>query len=389
MTARSSAPLKFFVRFKDMSEHDYKLLADTIRLWGHELGFAQLAITDTDLGNYHDSYRQWLREDCHGDMTYMANNLDKRLYPQRLVEGTCRIISVRMDYAKVTENSLAPLSEPNTAYIARYARGRDYHKLMRKRLQTLADKIQSEVGKFGYRAFVDSAPVLERALAEKSGLGWIGKNTMLINKHAGSWFFLGELFTDLPLPVDKAETGHCGSCRACLDVCPTKAFIAPNKLDAKRCISYLTIELRSSIPVKFRRAIGNRIFGCDDCQLVCPWNKFAQLSNETDYSPRHALDRSTLLDLFEWSEQEFLERTEGSPIRRIGYECWLRNLAVGLGNAEYSSELVAALQARRGSASPLVREHIDWALMEHADSKAQTTPPKNVPGSISARSPSP
>ncbi|MGB1847981.1 MAG: tRNA epoxyqueuosine(34) reductase QueG, partial [Pseudohongiellaceae bacterium] len=270
-----------------MSEPDYKQLAKSIRAWGHELGFAQLAITDVDLGDYHDRYRQWLSDDCHGDMAYMSENLDKRLYPERLHEGTCRIITVRMDYSKVADNSLAPLSKRNTAYIARYARGRDYHKVMRKRLQKLADKIQSEVGQFGYRAFVDSAPVLERALAEKSGLGWIGKNTMLINKQAGSWFFLGELFTDLPLPVDEPATDHCGSCRACLDVCPTDAFIAPNKMDAKRCISYLTIELRGSIPVEFRQAMGNRVFGCDDCQLVCPWNKFTRISEETDYSPRH------------------------------------------------------------------------------------------------------
>ena len=348
-----------------MSEPNYKQLAKSIRVWGHELGFAQLAITDIDLGDYHDSYRQWLSDDCHGDMAYMADNLDKRLHPERLLEGTCRIITVRMDYAKVVDNSLVPLSKRNTAYIARYARGRDYHKVMRKRLQKLADKIQSEVGQFGYRAFVDSAPVLERALAEKSGLGWIGKNTMLINKQAGSWFFLGELFTDLPLPVDEPATNHCGSCSACLDVCPTDAFIAPNKMDAKRCISYLTIELRGSIPVEFRQALGNRVFGCDDCQLVCPWNKFTRISEETDYSPRHALDRSALLDLFMWSEQEFMERTEGSPIRRIGYECWLRNLAVGLGNAESSPQLLAALRTRRGSASAMVREHIDWALTQH------------------------
>ncbi|MEC8430657.1 MAG: tRNA epoxyqueuosine(34) reductase QueG, partial [Pseudomonadota bacterium] len=275
------------------------------------------------------------------------------------------------DYAKVADNSLAPLSKRNTAYIARYARGRDYHKVMRKRLQKLADKIQSEVGQFGYRAFVDSAPVLERALAEKSGLGWIGKNTMLINKHAGSWFFLGELFTDLPLPVDEPATDHCGSCRACLDVCPTDAFIAPNKMDAKRCISYLTIELRGSIPVEFRQAMGNRVFGCDDCQLVCPWNKFTRISKETDYSPRHALDRSELLDLFMWSKQEFMARTEGSPIRRIGYECWLRNLAVGLGNAKSSPQVLAALRTRRESVSVMVKEHIDWALAQHEGARTE------------------
>jgi len=252
------------------------------------------------------------------------------------------------------------------AYVSRYARGRDYHKLIRKRLQKLATRIKEEAGPFGYRAFVDSAPVLERALAEKSGMGWIGKNTMLINKKAGSWFFLGELFTDLPLPVDAPDTDHCGTCSACLDVCPTKAFVAPNQLDATRCISYLTIELRSAIPLEFRKPIGNRIFGCDDCQLVCPWNKFSKNSDEKDFTPRHSLDDAQLVDLFAWSERDFLNRTEGSAIRRIGYDCWLRNIAIALGNAPTSKVVVAALNSRLNNVSEMVNEHITWALQQHA-----------------------
>jgi epoxyqueuosine reductase len=249
---------------------------------------------------------------------------------------------------------------------ARYARGRDYHTLERKRLQKFADKIQQTAGPMGYRAFVDSAPVLERALAEKSGLGWIGKNTMLINKDAGSWFFLGELFTDLPLPVDTPDLPHCGSCHACIDACPTNAFVQPNQMDARRCISYLTIELRDSIPVEFRAAMGNRVFGCDDCQLVCPWNKFTEPTQEADFSPRHRLDDSSLVELFAWSEEEFLRNTEGSAIRRIGYECWLRNLAVGLGNAPTSDAVLGALKARAAHASEIVREHVAWALTQHS-----------------------
>ena len=354
-----------------MSDIELHSLASAIKDWGAELGFQQVAITDIDLSHYRSSYQRWIEEGCHGEMQYMAKNQDKRFFPEKLVEGTARVISVRMDYAKDKSNSLAPMEDRDTAYIARYARGRDYHKLMRKRLQRLAGKIQSEIGEFGYRAFVDSAPVLERAFAEKSGLGWIGKNTMLINKQAGSWFFLGELFTDLALPIDEPVSDHCGSCRACLDVCPTNAFLGPNKMDATRCISYLTIELRNSIPLEFRKAMGNRVFGCDDCQLVCPWNKFTQPSDESDFSPRHGLDDAALVDLFNWTEQEFLERTAGSPIRRVGYACWLRNLAVGLGNADSSAELIAALEARRSTAPPMVREHIEWALGQHGRSSAQ------------------
>lgn len=348
-----------------MNHEDLELLAQDIKNWGSELGFQQTAIGDVDLSDYHATYKQWIDNKYHGAMSYMAENKELRFYPDKLLPGTLRIISVRMDYAKQRENSLAPLEESNKAYVARYARGRDYHKLMRKRLQQLADRIEEVAGEFGYRAFVDSAPVLERAMAEKSGLGWIGKNTMLINKRAGSWFFLGELFTDIPLPTDKSVSDHCGSCRACLDVCPTQAFIGPQKMDATRCISYLTIELRTAIPMEFRKAMGNRIFGCDDCQLVCPWNKFTNLSEEPDYSPRHNLDDSQLVNLFLWSEDEFLNNTAGSPIRRIGYECWLRNIAIALGNADTNEEIIAALKARKVGASEMVNEHIDWALTQH------------------------
>lgn len=348
-----------------MADSELVELSADIKRWGLELGFQQVAITDIDLTAYEPKLRTWIENRFHGAMEYMARNQDLRSHPELLHPGTIRVICVRMDYANEVENSLAPLDETSKAYVARYARGRDYHKLMRLRLQGLAEKIEEVAGPMGYRAFVDSAPVLERALAEKSGMGWIGKNTMLINKQAGSWFFLGELFTDLPLPVDQQESDHCGSCRACLDICPTQAFIAPNVLDATRCISYLTIELRSSIPVEFRQAMGNRIFGCDDCQLVCPWNKFTHLSTEKDFSPRHQLDDVQLVELFNWTEAEFLQNTAGSPIRRIGYECWLRNIAVALGNAPDSLEVITALESRRHCESPLVREHVEWALQQH------------------------
>jgi epoxyqueuosine reductase len=344
---------------------DLDNLAQEIKSWGIELGFQQVAITDINLDDYKGHFNSWLDNGYHAEMAYMANNKEKRCDPSKLLEGTCRVICVRMDYALESSNSLEPLRNSNYAYVSRYARGRDYHKLIRKRLQSLAEKITTKVGPHGYRAFTDSAPVLERALAEKSGLGWIGKNTMLINKQAGSWFFLGELFTDLPLPIDKTESDHCGSCSACIDICPTNAFVAPNLLDASKCISYLTIELRTSIPVEFRRAMGNRVFGCDDCQLICPWNKFTKVSTEEDFAPRHGLDNSTLLELFKWTEKEFLANTEGSAIRRIGYECWQRNLAVGLGNAASGAEILAALTAQLDNASPMVREHVQWALEQH------------------------
>ena len=348
-----------------MGEIDFIELAREIKQWAKELGFQETAITDVDLSEYEHLLESWIANSYHGTMDYMARNQEKRCHPDQLVPGTIRVICVRMDYALDRENSFSALQEQDKAYISRYARGRDYHKLIRKRLQQLADRIEDVVGEFGFRAFVDSAPVLERALAEKSGLGWIGKNTMLINKEAGSWFFLGELFTDLPLPVEKSASGHCGSCTACIEVCPTDAFVNPNLLDANRCISYLTIELRDSIPEEFRQAMGNRVFGCDDCQLVCPWNKFAKISNEDDFKPRHNFDDIELTKLFAWSESEFLTNTAGSAIRRIGYECWQRNIAVALGNAETSDDVIAALKKGLGTESIMVKEHVEWALAQH------------------------
>lgn len=349
-----------------INKNDYQRLTLQINSWARELGFQDTAITDIDLQPYLDQLKDWLARNFHGDMDYMQSNVNLRADPSALHPGTIRVICVRMDYMAEKRSSMEVLDNSSQAYIAHYARGRDYHKVMRKKLQKLATRIQNAIGPFGYRAFVDSAPVLERALAEKSGLGWIGKNTMLINKNAGSWFFLGELFTDLPLPIDKPVTKHCGTCRACLDICPTKAFTAPNQLDARRCISYLTIESRTSIPLEFRSAIGNRIFGCDDCQLICPWNKFAQPSPDTHYRPRNDLDNVSLIKLFKWSEKEFLSNTEGSPIRRIGYECWLRNIAVALGNAPTEQSVLRALESRRNHHSSIVREHVEWAVKQHA-----------------------
>ena len=348
-----------------MTEIDFKQLAADIKKWGVELGFQEVSITDIDLSKYEHHLKDWIERNYHGAMSYMAENHDKRCHPELLVPGTIRVVCVRLDYALDSEDSLHSMQNTGKAYVSRYARGRDYHKLIRKRLQKFARRIQDVAGPFGYRAFVDSAPVLERALAEKSGMGWIGKNTMLINKQAGSWFFLGELFTDLPLPVDEPVPDHCGTCSACLDICPTNAFVKPNLLDATRCISYLTIELRSSIPVEFRKPMGNRIYGCDDCQLVCPWNKFSKPTEEKDFTPRHSLDDAQLVDLFGWSEREFLKRTEGSAIRRIGYDCWLRNIAVALGNAPSSKEIVSALRSRLNNVSEMVNEHIEWALLQH------------------------
>ena len=348
-----------------MTEIDIKLIAADIKKWGVELGFQQVGFADIDLSKYEHHLKDWLDRNYHGAMSYMAENHDKRCHPEQLVPGTIRVVCIRMDYALDSKDSLESMENTGKAYVSRYARGRDYHKLIRKRLQKLARRIQDVVGPFGYRAFVDSAPVLERALAEKSGMGWIGKNTMLINKQAGSWFFLGELFTDLPLPVDEKVSDHCGSCSACLDICPTNAFIKPNLLDATRCISYLTIELRTSIPVEFRKPMGNRIYGCDDCQMVCPWNKFSKPTDEKDFTPRHNLDDAQLIDLFAWSERQFLKRTEGSAIRRIGYDCWLRNIAIALGNAPSSKEIVGVLQSRLNNVSAMVNEHIEWALLQH------------------------
>jgi epoxyqueuosine reductase len=346
---------------------DFAALAGDIKRWGRALGFQQVGISGTDLSQDEAWLLDWLAQDCHGDMRYMQEHGVRRSRPQQLVPGTTRIISVRMDYWPA-QAAPAPalLDDPLRAYLSRYALGRDYHKVLRRRLQQLATRIEQRVGAFGYRAFTDSAPVLEKAIARNAGLGWIGKHTNLIDERGGSWFFLGELFTDLPLPLDTPAAAHCGTCQACLDICPTQAIVAPYRLDARRCISYLTIELRGSIPVELRPLMGNRIYGCDDCQLVCPWNRFAAPAGESDFAPRHALDSATLVELFAWDEAAFLANTEGTAIRRIGHACWLRNIAVALGNAPHTAEVVAALQARRDDDSAMVREHVDWALQQQA-----------------------
>lgn len=341
---------------------DFTALATQIKQWGLDLGFQQIGITDTDLTAYESRFKEWLAKHFHGEMHYMTAHGSKRHKPDELVPGTLRIISARMDYLPPDTEIPKVLNNPALGYISRYALGRDYHKLMRKRLQWLAKKISEAVGDFGFRAFTDSAPVLEKPLAEKAGLGWIGKHTNLINQKAGSWFFLGEIYTDLPLPIDTPVKNHCGTCSACIDICPTQAIIGPYQLDARRCISYLTIELSGSIPVELRPLIGNRIYGCDDCQLVCPWNRFAKPTNETDFHPRHGLTAPQLVELFNWSEEEFLKKTEGSAIRRIGYECWLRNIAVALGNAPRDEAIVHALLSKLDHPSELVREHVEWAL---------------------------
>lgn len=338
-------------------------LAQQIKQWGRELGFQQVGITDTHLPQAEKHLSEWLNKSFHGKMEYMQRHGLKRSRPELLHPGTIRVISVRMDYLPETHREMdQSLNDPVDAYISRYALGRDYHKLMRKRLQKLAEKIQQCTGDFGYRVFVDSAPILEKALAEKAGLGWIGKHSNVINRQAGSWFFLGEIYTDLPLTVDKKASNHCGDCTACIDVCPTRAIVAPYQVDARRCISYLTIELKGSIPIELRPLIGNRIYGCDDCQLVCPWNRFARLTDEKDFAPRHQLNSSQLLEVFRWSKEEFLRKTEGSAIRRIGYECWLRNIAVALGNAPTSQKIKEKLQTMTSYPSELVREHVQWAL---------------------------
>jgi epoxyqueuosine reductase len=342
---------------------DYVALTERIRTWARELGFQQVGVADVALERDEVWLQAWLEAGLHGEMDYMARHGAKRSRPAELVPGTQRVLSVRMDYGSRDDTEAwTTLADGGRAYIAQYAFGRDYHKLLRARLQKLADRIETEVGAFGHRVFVDSAPVLERALARDAGLGWIGKHTCLINRRAGSWFFLGELFTDLPLPLDEPATSHCGTCTRCIDTCPTAAIIAPYQVDARRCISYLTIELKGSIPEELRAPIGNRIFGCDDCQLACPWNKFAQRHDEPDFRVRNDLDRATLVELFAWSEDEFLRRTEGSAIRRTGYEGWLRNIAVALGNAPRSETVIAALAARAEHPSALVREHVRWAL---------------------------
>ncbi len=355
---------------------DLPELARAIKAWGAELGFADVRIADVDLAHAEQGLQDWLAAGSHGDMDYMASHGMKRARPAELVPGTVRAIVARMDYLPAAtdpgwrEREWARQADPRAAVVSVYARGRDYHKVLRSRLQQLAARVEHEIGAFGYRVFTDSAPVMELPLAQKAGLGWRGKHTLLLSREAGSTFFIGEILVDLALPVDEAASEHCGACRACIDVCPTGAILGPGKLDARRCISYLTIELKGSIPEELRALIGNRIYGCDDCQLVCPWNKFAQRAAVPDFDERNGLGGADLAALFGWDEEEFNRRMEGSPIRRIGHERWLRNLAVGLGNAAAQApgdaRIVAALRARAAHPSELVREHVAWALARHA-----------------------
>lgn len=355
------------------------LLRSSVTVWAAELGFAEIRIADADLGDAEHRLNAWLGAGYHGQMDYMAAHGAKRARPAELVPGTLRVISARMDYLPRDigtddedwrEREFHRHADPRAAVVSVYARGRDYHKVLRSRLQQLAEKIAAGIGPFGYRVFTDSAPVMEVEIAQRAGLGWRGKHTLLLNRDAGSMFFLGEIFTDLPLPVDEPVSSHCGECRACIDLCPTGAIVGPYRLDARRCISYLTIELKDSIPVALRPLMGNRILGCDDCQLVCPWNKFAQRSVLPDFDPRNALDHSSLVQLFAWSEEEFNQRLEGSAIRRIGHERWLRNIAVALGNAAMAcagdAVIIQALRSRADHSSAIVREHVHWALERHA-----------------------
>jgi epoxyqueuosine reductase len=348
---------------QQLTPPEQEALLQQIRQWASELGFQQVGITGVELGEHEAYLQRWLDAGYHGNMDYMARHGSKRSRPEELVPGTLRILSLRMDYLTNDSQAEEVLASSEKAYISRYTLGRDYHKLMRKRLSQLARRIEEAVGAGQYRAFVDSAPVLERAVAEQAGLGWIAKNTMLINADAGSWFFLGEIYTDLPLPVDAPQTQkHCGTCTACLDICPTNAFTGPFQLDARKCISYLTIEHHGSIDPDLRPLMGNRIFGCDDCQLCCPWNKFARATDEEDFHPRHGLADADLVELLLWDEATFLARTEGSAIRRIGFERWLRNVAVALGNAPRSDVVINALLQRLTYPSPVVQEHVAWAL---------------------------
>ena len=346
-------------------DFDTAALTERIKGWGRELGFDAVGIAGIDFAEAERGLQAWLDAGYHGEMDYMARHGTKRARPAELVPGTLSVISVRMNYSTDVADAEANLQQGNRAYISRYAMGRDYHKVLRNRLQDLSERIHTEIGEFGYRVFTDSAPVLEVEIAKRAGLGWRGKHTLLLNRDAGSYFFLGEIYTDLPLTHDAPISDHCGNCTACISACPTGAIVAPYQVDARRCISYLTIELKGAIPEEFRTRIGNRVYGCDDCQLSCPWNRFAQLSPEPDFAIRNGLDDVTLVELFAWSEEEFEARLAGSAIRRIGYERWLRNMAVGLGNAPTSASVIAALNARRDHSSAMVREHVAWALEQH------------------------
>ncbi|WP_371744405.1 tRNA epoxyqueuosine(34) reductase QueG [Psychrosphaera sp. B3R10] len=348
------------------STTNYYQLAKNIKIWGQELGFQQVGISDIDLTKHEDKFQQWLDKNYHGEMEFMARHGTKRTRPSELLPGTVSIVSVRLNYLPADAKFAATLEDDNLAFISRYALGRDYHKLVRNKLKKLGQKIAAEIGNetLNFRPFVDSAPVLERPIAEKAGLGWVGKHSLIINEEAGSWFFLGELFLPLPLPADMPVEEQCGKCVACITTCPTGAIVEPYVVDSRKCISYLTIELKGSIPIEYRRAMGNRIYGCDDCQLICPWTRQGQLTNEDDFTPRAQLTAKSLLALWQWTESEFLKNTEGSPIRRIGFESWSRNIAIALGNAAFSLTIVNALQQKQNQISDLVDEHIDWALAE-------------------------
>jgi epoxyqueuosine reductase len=344
---------------------DFAHLKSRIRAWGLELGFSQIGVADVELSEAEGRLLEWLSRGFHGDMHYLERHGTRRSRPAELIPGTVRVISARLDYWPPGAADVETvLRDGRRAYVSRYALGRDYHKVLRGRLQKLAQRIEQEIGTFRHRVFSDSAPVMEVELAVKAGLGWRGKHTLLLDREAGSWFFLGEIYTDLPLPADAAQSEHCGTCQRCIDVCPTRAIVAPYRLDARRCISYLTIEHAGSIPEELRPLIGNRVFGCDDCQLVCPWNRFARVSDLDDFRARHALDRAALLELFAWSEEDFERRLEGNAIRRIGHERWLRNLAVALGNAPGDRAILRGLNARRSHPSELVGEHVVWAIAQ-------------------------
>ncbi len=359
---------------------DYSKLANDIKSWGLALGFNHIGITDTNLHTAEIKHQAWIAKGFHGEMDYMAKHGVKRTQPAQLVPNTIRVISARLDYLPPNAaDSEAVMNDSSKAFISRYALGRDYHQVIRNKLQKLSAKIQSELAHyesasqsenldanlFEYRVFTDSAPVLEVALAEKAGLGWRGKHTLLINKNRGSWFFLGEIYTNLPLTIDEPSVNHCGTCSSCIDVCPTQAITAPYEVDARRCISYLTIELKGSIPLEFRPLIGNRVYGCDDCQLYCPWNKFAEITKEPDFAVKNGLDDISLVDCFYWTEDTFKKNMAGSAIYRIGYTQWLRNIAIGLGNATTTPAIVKALQSRVNDDSPMLREHVSWSLARH------------------------
>jgi epoxyqueuosine reductase len=358
---------------------DYTSLAENIKAWGKSLGFQQVGISDLDVSQHHQALHDWLEKGYHGQMSFFERNIEKRLYPEQLHESALRIISVRMDYLPNEAGFATNLTQTGQAYISRYALGKDYHKLMRKRLKQLAEKILEHCEELEYRPFVDSAPVLEHAIAEKAGIGWTGKHSLTLNKEAGSWFFLGELFVNIPLPLDNPVAEECGSCNACISICPTQAIVAPYTIDAKRCISYLTIEHSGAIPEEFREPMGNRIYGCDDCQLVCPYNREAPTTRESGFEARHPLKDLSLLEAFSWSEDAFLKHTEGSAIRRIGIDKWRRNVSVAMGNAAFSDDIVSALEhAQDHTSDPSLLEHYAWALKRQRDKATKIIPTKDI-----------